>query len=577
MSERSVWAPSAGQVTLHLAGEQLSMRRDSQGWWHGPETAARPGTRYGFSLDGSPPLPDPRSAYQPDGPHGLSETVDHDAFPWTDRNWRGVPLPGSILYEVHIGTFTEEGTFDAAVEKLPHLVELGVDAIEIMPVAEFPGDRGWGYDGVDLFAPHHSYGGPEGLKRLVDACHQHGLGVVMDVVYNHLGPDGNYLPRFGPYFSDRHETIWGAAVNFDGPGSEEVRRYVIDNATMWLRDYHCDGLRLDAVHSIVDRSAIHILEEMGAEVEALATQLQRPLFLIAESDRNDPRLIRDRDAGGYGLDAVWADGWHHAVHSTLTGESEGYYEDYDDWGSLVKALRQAWVYDGVWSGYRQRRHGASPEGLIGHRFVVATQNHDQVGNRAQGKRSSLLMSPGRLKVAAALLLTSPFTPMLFQGEEWGAGTPFQYFTDHQDPELGRAVSSGRRAEFEDFGWEPCIVPDPQDRDTFLRSRLDWGELGDDDHGEILAWYRRLIELRRAMPELADPRPDSIDASADPKSAILTVRRGSIAIAVNLGSRPAHLDVAPGADLIAASSPDVAAGDASLSVPPDAVAIFRNPD
>lgn len=574
MSAQSVWAPVAEQVALHRDGDDLAMRRGQGGWWHAPEPTEEAGLRYGFSLDGSSPLPDPRSASQPDGPHGLSETVDHDLFPWTDEGWKGIALPGSILYEVHIGTFTEEGTFDAAVGRLRHLVDLGVDAIELMPVAEFPGERGWGYDGVGLFAPHHHYGGPEGLKRLIDACHGHGLGVVMDVVYNHLGPDGNYLPRFAPYFSDRHETDWGAAVNFDGPGSEEVRRFVIDNATMWLRDYHCDGLRLDAVHSIVDTSAIHILEEMADEVEALATQLHRPLFLIAESDRNDPRLIRDRDAGGYGLDAVWADGWHHAVHAALTGESDGYYEDYDDWGSLVKALHQAWVYDGAWSSYRQRRHGASPQGLAGHRFVVASQNHDQVGNRAQGKRSSQLMSKDRLKIAAALLLTSPFTPMLFQGEEWGAGTPFQYFTDHQDPELGRAISEGRRTEFADFGWDPSVVPDPQDRDTFLRSKLQWEELADADHEEILDWYRRLIQLRRTTPELADPRLDTIEATVDRKTATVTVTRGSIRTVANLGTGPARLDLDREHDIVAASSAGVLAEGAALTVPVDAVAILR---
>src|SRR5690606_31291439 len=353
-----------------------------------------------------------------------------------------------------VGTFTPPGTFEAAIDRLPHLVELGVDAVELLPIAQFSGRRGWGYDGVDLFAPHHAYGGPDGLKRLVDACHRHGLGVVLDVVYNHLGPEGNHLPEFGPYFSDRHTTNWGPAINYDGPGSDAVRRFVVDNALMWLRDYHVDGLRLDAVHAIVDDSAHHLLTELASEVDALATRLGRPLFLIAESDLNDPRFVRSRDAGGHGLDAAWADEWHHALHAALSGEREGYYRDFGSLAHLAKALRQAWVYDGVYSPHRRRRHGRPPVGLSGHQFVVCTQNHDQVGNRARGERTSQLLSVERLEIAAALLLTSPFVPLLFQGEEWGARTPFLYFTDHEDPALARAVSEGRRNEFRAFGWDP---------------------------------------------------------------------------------------------------------------------------
>ena len=399
--------------------------------------------------------------------------------------------------------------------------------------------------------------------------------MVLDVVYNHLGPAGNYLPEFGPYFSDRHQTNWGAAINFDGPGSDEVRRFVIDNALMWLRDYHCDGLRLDAVHAIVDDSATHILEELAVEVDALAAHVGRPLFLIAESDLNDPRFVRSRDAGGYGLDAAWADEWHHALHAVLTGETSGYYEDFGSLPQLVKALRQAWVYDGTYSPHRRRVHGRPPAGLDGSQFVVCTQNHDQVGNRAAGERSGALMSEGRLRVAAALLLTSPFVPLLFQGEEWGASTPFQYFTDHDDPELGRTVSAGRRREFAPFGWDPEQVPDPQDPATFERSRLDWAELGKEPHASLLAWYRRLIALRRQFPALTDPRLARTAVECDEDARWLVVRRGPVVMAGNLGGDTWTYPAGHDARLLAASDPRIERTRHSLVLPPDTVAILAD--
>ncbi len=512
------------------------MRPAGGGWWECRAEAAGPGSEYAFRLDAGPLRPDPRSASQPSGIHGPSQVVEHAAFGWTDGGWRGVPLPGSVLYECHVGTFSAAGTFDGVIEHLNHLAELGADAIELLPVAEFSGSRGWGYDGVGLFAPHHAYGGPDGLKRLVNAAHARGIGVVLDVVYNHLGPAGNYLPEFGPYLTGRHQTNWGDAVNFDGPGSDEVRRFVIDNALVWLRDYHCDGLRVDAVHAIVDDSATHILEELAAEVAALAAHLRRPLFVIAESDQNDPRLVRGRDAGGYGLDASWADEWHHALHATLTGERAGYYADFGPLPLLAKAVRQAWVYDGTYSPYRQRVHGRPPAGLTGSQFVVCTQNHDQVGNRAIGERSAALLTGGRLRVAAALLLTTPFVPLLFQGEEWGASTPFQYFTSHPDPELGALVSAGRRSEFARFGWDPAAVPDPQDPATFERSRLDWAEPGQEPHASLLAWYRSLIALRRRIPALSDPRLDETRTECDETDGWLVIRRGPVTIASNLGEK-----------------------------------------
>ncbi len=501
--------------------------------------------------------------------------MDHGSFEWSDDKWHGIPARGLVLYELHVGTFTPAGTFEAVIERLPYLVSLGVNAVELLPVGEFSGARGWGYDGVDWFAPHHAYGGPSQLKRLIDACHELGLGVVIDVVYNHLGPVGNYLDHFGPYFSSRHQTEWGAALNFDGPGSQEVRGLVIDNALMWLRDYHVDGLRLDAVHAIVDDSAVHILEELASEVDALAAHLGRPVFLIAESDLNDPRMVRGRDAGGFGLDSAWADEWHHALHATLTGDRDGYYEEFGSLTMLAKALRQAWVYDGIWSPHRQRRHGRPPTGLAGHQFVICTQNHDQVGNRALGERSGALMTPGRLKVAAALLLTGPFTPMLFQGEEWAAGSPFQYFTDHGDAELARAVSEGRRREFAAFGWPPDEVPDPQDPGTFARSKLDWGEVRRSPHADVLGWYRRLIQLRRARPALSDPRLDRISVEADEASGTIVVRRGPISILVNLGQQRHRFPIGSGDTVLAMSDACIEVQGGDLVVPPDAVVVTES--
>ena len=571
MHDFDVWAPRAQRVEVVLGGRRLPMEAAGRGWWTRPAGDAAPGSDYAFSLDGGPARPDPRSACQPEGVHGPSRLVDHAAFGWSDSGWRGLPLAGSVLYECHIGTFSAAGTFDGAIEHLGHLAGLGVDAIELLPVAGFPGHWGWGYDGVDLFAPQHAYGGPEGLKRLVDAAHARGLGVIMDVVYNHLGPDGNYLPEFGPYFSAHHQTNWGDAVNFDGPGSDEVRRFVIDNALMWLRDYHCDGLRLDAVHAITDDSATHILEALAVEVDTLAAHARRPLFLIAESDR---RLVRSRDAGGYGLGASWADEWHHALHAVLTGENSGYYADFGPLRLLAKALRQAWVYDGAYSPYRQRVHGRPVTGLAGSQFVVCTQNHDQIGNRAAGERTAALISDGRLRVAAALLLTSPFVPLLFQGEEWGASTPFQYFTDHDDAGLGRAVSQGRRAEFAAFGWDPGDVPDPQDPATFERSRLDWDEAGRGRHASLLAWYRRLLALRRQLPALTDPRLHHVETEFDEKAGWLVIRRGPVAVASNLGRGTWTFPAAASAELLAASDARVRRAAHGVVLPPDTVVVIQ---
>ena len=574
MTTLRVWAPRADRVEVDLGHRRVSMHPADRGWFEADVAEAVAGTDYSFRLDGSDPVPDPRSLYQPEGVYGPSRVVDHGAFGWTDETWRGFYLPSAVLYELHVGTFSPEGTFDGAIGGLDHLVGLGVTAVEILPVAEFPGTRNWGYDGVDLYAPHSGYGGPDGLKRLIDACHARGLGVVLDVVYNHLGPEGNHLDRFGPYFTSFYTTPWGQAVNFDQPGSDEVRRFVIDNAIGWLRDYHLDGLRLDAVHAIVDTSAVHILEQLASEIAELAASENRPLWLIAESDLNDPRVVRPADSGGYGIDAQWSDDFHHALHTVLTGEHEGYYSDFGSLADLATALESAWVYAGRWSATRGRTHGRPPVGVPGWRFLGYLQNHDQVGNRATGDRISDTVPVGRLKVGAALYLMAPFVPMIFQGEEWAASTPFQYFTSHQDRELGRLVRQGRRAEFAAFGWSAEQVPDPQEQSTFDRSRLDWQELSRPLHAEVLAWYRALISLRRTTPGFGDGRLDRVRARYDEQAGWIVVERGRLRVVANLGESDAKVDVGePASSKVLLVSDDRITLDAGLAtLPPDSVLI-----
>ncbi|TMR03482.1 malto-oligosyltrehalose trehalohydrolase [Actinomadura soli] len=574
MSTRfEVWAPRTDRVDVVTGvvtggAVRSPMTAVDSGWWRTEIPDAAHGTDYGFVLDGGDELlPDPRSPWQPGGVHGPSRVYDHDRFAWTDQHWHGRPLPGSVLYEMHVGTFTPEGTFDAAAEQLDHLVALGIDAVELLPVAAFPGRHGWGYDGVHLWAPHEPYGGPDGLKRFVDAAHARGLAVVLDVVYNHLGPDGNRLAAYGPYFTDVHPTPWGDAVNFDQEGSEEVRAFVVQNALMWLRDYHFDGLRLDAVHAITDHSAVHILEDLSCAVACLSAHLGRELFLIAESDLNDPRLVTSWEAGGYGLDAQWSDDFHHALHAALTGERQGYYCDFGPLETLKKALTNVFVHDGNWSTYRGRRHGrpVDVQKTPAHRFLGFLQNHDQVGNRAAGDRIGAVLassgiSPSMLKAGAALVLLAPFTPMLFMGEEWGASTPWCYFTDHQDPELARAVSEGRRREFARHGWTHA-VPDPQAVETFRRSVLDWTEPDRPHHRDLLEWHRSLLALRRSWPELNDPRLTETTVEVDDDTARwLMMRRGRVCVAANLGGQPVVLPAAaPGAPrprLLLASDPAI---------------------
>ncbi|MFC6087028.1 malto-oligosyltrehalose trehalohydrolase, partial [Sphaerisporangium aureirubrum] len=529
-----VWAPAATRVEVEIdAAHRHEMTRGEGGWWTAEVPGAGHGTDYTFRLDGGDPLPDPRTRWQPSGIFGPSRVYDHDRFAWTDRSWRGRALPGSIIYELHVGAFTTEGTFDAAIERLGHLVDLGVDFVELLPVPPVPGRHNWGYDGVDLYAVHEEYGGPDGLKRFVDACHNAGLGVILDVVHNHLGPSGNFLAPFGPYFHESASSFWGQAVNLDGKHSDEVRRYFIGNALHWLRDYHMDGLRLDAVHALHDQRAIHFLEELAVETDALSAALGRPLSLIAESDLNDPRLVTPREAGGYGLAATWDDDVHHALHSALTGERHGYYCDFGSMEVLAKVLTSAYLHDGTYSTFRARTHGRPVDRrrTPGHRFVCSLQNHDQIGNRARGDR----LPPEALRLGAALLLTSPYTPMLFMGEEWGATTPFLFFTDHIEPHLSVGEAERREREFVGFGYEDWLgtAPDPQQESTFHASKLNWSELTTPDHADHLAWYRSLITLRKTHPALTNPRLDQVDVTYDEEARWLTLTRPPLQITVNL--------------------------------------------
>ena len=573
VSHFAVWAPRATSVEVEALGRREALRSIAGGWWDGDVPEAGSGDDYSYVLDGGSPLPDPRSPWQPQGVHGPSRLVDHAAFSWTDAGWRGRPLRDAVIYEMHPGTFSRAGTFDGAIEHLPHLVNLGVTAVEVTPVAAFPGTRGWGYDGVALYAVQDSYGGPEALKRFVDACHASGLAVVMDVVYNHLGPDGNVLGDFGPYFTDRHRTPWGDAINYDGPGSDQVRSFVVENALMWLRDYHVDGLRLDAVHAIFDGSAVHLVEQISGAVHALAAQQGRELWVIAESDLNDPRVVREPELGGYGADAQWSDDFHHALHAALTGERNGYYVDFGSVADIAAALRQVFVSPGQYSPFRDRRHGRDVADLPATRFLGYLQNHDQVGNRARGERSGALMSVGRLQIGAALVLLAPFVPMLFMGEEWAASTPFQYFTDHQDPALAQAVSQGRRREFQAFGWEPEEVPDPQDPATFERSKLNWSELDSEPHATVLRWHRDLISLRCEVPGLRGGDRDAIRVDHDAEMRTLVMEREGVTVACNWGDHPASLQL-PAGSVARLLSAGAALTGSGVDLDPDSVAVLQ---
>ncbi|WP_448627966.1 malto-oligosyltrehalose trehalohydrolase [Geodermatophilus sp. URMC 64] len=544
--EFAVWAPLPERVRLQVDGAVHDMSRDDDGWWRA-EVEASPEADYGFLLDDNDsPRPDPRSRRQPDSVHGLSRRFDPAAHSWGDTAWTGRPLAGGVVYELHVGTFTPEGTLDAAIDKLGHLVDLGVDFIELLPVNAFNGPHNWGYDGVLWYAVQETYGGPAAYQRFVDACHQRGLGVIQDVVYNHLGPSGNYLPEFFPINASGGANTWGSSINLSGPDSDEVRRYVIDNALMWLRDMHVDGLRLDAVHALVDERATHVLEEMAQEVDKLSVAVGRPLTLIAESDLNDPRMVTPRVAGGLGLTAQWSDDFHHALHASLTGEGQGYYADFAEAGlsGLAKTLTGAFFHDGAWSSFRRRHHGRPVDTALlpGWKFLGYLQDHDQIGNRAVGDRISASLSPDLLAVGATIVLTSPFTPMLFMGEEWGATTPWQFFTSHPEPELGKATAEGRIGEFAEHGWDAAVVPDPQDPETFTRSKLDWAEPAKEPHARVLETHRALLALRKAHPELVDPDLAAMAVSWDDDDRWIAVTRGSLRVVANFADAPRELDL-----------------------------------
>ncbi|MFC5678119.1 malto-oligosyltrehalose trehalohydrolase [Aeromicrobium endophyticum] len=529
----TVWCPDLERVRVQVDGVEHDMAPAEHGGWWSADVDASHGTDYAFVLgDDETPLPDPRSAWQPQGVHAASRVYDHNAFAWTDQSWAGRELARSVVYELHIGTFTPGGTFDAAVERLDHLVDLGIDLVEVLPVNSFDGPHGWGYDGVLWGAVHEPYGGPDGFKRFVDACHARGLGVVLDVVYNHLGPSGAYLDRFGPYFAGQND--WGPGLNLDGPGSDEVRRYVLDNARTWFEHFHVDGLRLDAVHALADKRALPILEELSAETSALSETLGRPLTLIAESDLNDPRTVTPRSEHGLGMDAQWSDDLHHAIHVRLTGETDGYYADFAAPGALAKTLRGAFFHDGSWSSFRERSHGRPVDvaSVPGSAFLAYVQNHDQIGNRATGDRISASVSPGLIACGAAIVLLGPYTPMLFMGEEWAASTPWQFFASFPDPELADAVRNGRRKEFGRHGWGESEVPDPMDEATFRRSKLDWSELKHPDHVNILELHKSLIALRREFPELSDPSLADFRVEVADDDSWIVMHRGRFQVRVD---------------------------------------------
>ena len=571
MHKFGIWAPNAQKISLQWSNQTLPMNGpNKRGWWTLEVPGAQCGDRYAFLLDDDPnPYPDPRGLRQPDGVHGPSELYDHSSFEWHDQLWRGSPKAGSIIYELHIGAFSQAGTFDSAIPHLQFLAQLGITHVEVMPVAAWAGQQGWGYDSVALFATHEPYGGPDGFKRFVDACHATGLSVILDVVYNHFGPVGNYTTKFGPYLNPNRKTPWGDAVNLDQEGSDEARRFFVDNALMWLRDYHCDGLRLDAIHAFIDLSAVHFLEQISTEVERLGATVAKEFYLIAESDLNDPRVVRSREASGYGMDSQWSDDFHHSLFTVLyhpkNGET-GYYADFGTLADLHKALKHSYVYDGQYSGYRKRRHGRAADGLSAHHFIHFDQNHDQVGNRGWGERLEHLVGLDAAKVAIGLVLTAPYIPMLFMGEEWATSSPFLYFADHEDEDMRRAVSEGRRREFAAFGLIGD-VPNPEDLKTFQMSKLNWEEQDQGKHAEMLAWVKSLIKLRRTHVCLNDGDMHHLLVSTNDERRILTMERDEARILINFGEESYTFALLAGEKLCIASRDEIKVRNNYLDLPP----------
>jgi maltooligosyltrehalose trehalohydrolase len=544
-----VWAPKASSVSLVIMGEKepFQMNAEGRGYFSTFVQGLEAGRRYCYLLNEDRPRPDPVSRFQPEGVHGPSEVIDPSQFKWEDQDWRGIPLEEMILYEIHTGTFTKEGTFEAIIPFIDYIKnDLGITAIELMPVGQFPGERNWGYDGVYLYAPQNSYGGPMGLKHLINACHRKGLAVILDVVYNHLGPEGNYLGNYGPYFTDRYKTPWGAAINFDGPESDEVRQFITDNALYWVTEYHIDGLRIDAVHGIFDFSARHILFDIREAVHRQAKRLNRPIAMIAESDLNDVRVIDPPKSGGYGFNAQWNDDFHHCLHTLLTGERNGYYQDFGDFNQLAKALRKGFVYSGQYSPYRKRRHGSSSSHISPSKFFIFSQNHDQVGNRAKGDRLSTLVSFEALKLAAGMVLLSPNIPLLFMGEEYAEEAPFQYFVSHSDQALIEAVRKGRSEEFTAFQWSGKI-PDPQDEVTFLRSKINLDLRHEGKNQTLLQFYETLITLRKELYPLSSPDKKGVQIEGFGREKVILIKweggQDRVIGLFNFNDKPIKIEIA----------------------------------
>ena len=567
-----VWAPRANTLSVEIAGVRHPMSEVGDGWW-AATVAPDADAPYGFVVDDDETaVPDPRSRRQPEGVHGMSVPFDATTFAWTDAGWTGRQLAGGVIYELHIGTFTPDGTLDSAIGKLDHLVSLGIDFVEVLPVNGFNGTHNWGYDGVLWYTVDEAYGGPAAYQRFVDACHSRGLAVIQDVVYNHLGPSGNYLSKLAPITHAESSNTWGASINLD---EAEVRRYILDNVAMWLGDYHVDGLRLDAVHALIDTSDRHILKQIAEETGALSAYLGKPLTLIAESDLNDPTLITPREGvfaptgrGGFGLDAQWSDDFHHAVHVALTRETAGYYSDFEPLEALAKVMTSGFFHDGTYSSFRGHEHGhpVNTAEMPTWRLVVANQNHDQIGNRAVGDRLTATLDYGQLAIAAVLTLAGPFTPMLFMGEEWGATTPWQFFTSHPEPELGEVTAKGRIEEFAQMGWDPAVVPNPQNPSTFTNSKLDWSESTDGDHARLLALYRDLATLRRTVPELTDPRFSELEVQFDESARWFVLRRGDVFVAVNFAEDSVSLPQVSATEVLLATDAGAIASRDGVTLP-----------
>jgi maltooligosyltrehalose trehalohydrolase len=574
-TEFRVWAPELERVELHIVAPEdrrVAMQKTPTGY-HEVTVDCGEGTRYKYVFDGGDERADPASRLQPEGVHGPSEVVG-EAFEWHDRGWTGVALEDYVVYELHAGTFTEEGTFDAIIPRLDDLKTLGITAVELLPVAQFPGSRNWGYDGVYMNAAQESYGGPRALKRLVDACHQRGLAIVLDVVYNHLGPEGNYLGQYGPYFTDRYKTPWGLALNFDGPRSDDVRWFFIHSALQWVDEFHFDGLRVDAVHAIVDHSAEPFLQDLCEAVRKRAEELGRRIYTIAESDLNDPRVISAKEEFGLGFDTQWADDFHHSLHTLLTGEQDGYYQGFPVKASnLARVLTTGYLYTGQHSAYRGRKYGLKPKTRNGAQFVVSMQNHDQVGNRMLGDRIAAMVSFDKARVAAAATILSPFIPMLFMGEEYGEKRPFQYFTSHSDPELIEAVRKGRREEFDDFSWQG-EAPDPHAQETFDNSKLDWTARERGEHQSMWNFYKELLALRRDTPGLRSLNLDAVHPVAHDDQGVLVVRRGDVLLAFNFSDEVQKVD-APDGSWTALLDTGASLSGGALTLPPASFAVWKS--